>query len=89
MSVESLRSYLRLQIDRADESILNRIASIFDESEMPEVSAKNQFDLDNFLSEEEKRELLLRYEEFERGDVKGYSFEEIETYLLNKHKKVV
>ena len=86
MSVESLRSYLRLQIDRADESILNRIASIFDESEMPEVSAKNQFDLDNFLSEEEKRELLLRYEEFERGDVKGYSFEEAKMQIMNRRK---
>lgn len=86
MSVESLRSYLHLQIDRADESILNRISSVFDESEMPEVSANNKFDLDDFLSDEEKRELLLRYEEFERGDVKGYSFEEAKMQIMNRRK---
>jgi putative addiction module component (TIGR02574 family) len=86
VSVDALRSYLRIQIDRADESILNRIASIFDEFETEKDYSNNEAESHDFLTDDQKQELLSRYEEFKQGKVKGYSFEEMKDLIMSRHK---
>jgi hypothetical protein len=76
MDISALRKYLHQQIDSADISVLNKIAAIVE-------------DADFELSDELKKELDENYIRYKRGELQSFSFEEIETYLLSKHKKAV
>ncbi|MCA6362359.1 MAG: addiction module protein [Bacteroidetes bacterium] len=81
MSVESLKSYLHLRIDKADELLLNKIAAIIDES----VSDSEQHDTDNdLLTPAQKQELERRYQEYLSGNTESYSFEEVKMYLRTR-----
>jgi hypothetical protein len=76
MDNAALRTYLHQQIDRADDAVLNKIAAIVEDAEFE-------------ITDELKQELDENYKRYKRGELQSFSFEEIETYLLNKHKKAV
>ncbi|MGL5890885.1 MAG: hypothetical protein ACRC3B_13415 [Bacteroidia bacterium] len=80
MSVESLRSYLRLQIDQADESLLRTLKNVLDEHS--HTSEDLQFD----LSEEEKKELSDQYKLLLKGEIKTYTEEELREQISKNRK---
>lgn len=76
MNTEALRANLHKLIDLADEPLLNKMAALAEDSEIE-------------LTDELKDELDKHLDQYKKGEMKSYSFEEIEAYLLNKNKKAV
>lgn len=83
MSIESLRSYLRFQINNLDEAALNKIAEIVDKTLAEDMDKGGS--LTDILSDAQKEELENRYQEYLNGDVESYSLEEIKSKLLNRN----
>lgn len=80
MNIESLRSYLRVQIEHADESLLQALKHLLDEHS--QVRQELQFD----LSEEEKKELSDQYKLLLTGEIKTYTAEQLKDQISKNRK---
>lgn len=81
MSIESIRSYLRQQIDIADESMLLALKTMLDER--IRVKKAQHFT----LSEKDRNELSDEYELLLKGELHTYSERELKDQITKNRKR--